>query len=503
MSQNSSSQRVVSSVYGVLEHEGLTGAAGSSVRFRPARLSARDRAARLACRFRHAGTTVGPLQILDLSMTGFLAASSTPLDLDPGTALDGFELLAGGQPIWTGGAAVVRSGEGQFGARFTSGVVDLRCLQLDATLDGRLTGLREQCESLPPEWRSGVADLRQLLEAVRGELDDIERGDGYDPIRPSDDEARLFDRLRSRWGVVYYEAASALHAASKKLDPRQVVLGHRYASSMLMPVLRACPLHRRAYEKPLGYAGDYRMMELCYAQEPGGEGLFGRFLHTIGQHYTLARAVVSREVVARSAIRAAASTDGDSPVRILALAAGAAIEARRFVEETAILQRPVELILLDQDLGAHETAHRHIARALLERHRDSLPVTVHGLHFSVRQLLKPSTAEDRWVVSEMLSDLDLAYSAGLYDYLSDRLAAALTRFLYSRIRPGGRLLLGNLVETPDSTWIMNYVWGWPLVYRDEERMLRLADGLRASGPRVTITRDATEKCLFLDVTKPL
>ena len=54
-----------------------------------------------------------------------------------------------------------------------------------------------------------------------------------------------------------------------------------------MPLLAACPMHRRAYEKPLGYAGDYRMMELCFAEEPLGDGLFGRFLIQIAQHYTL------------------------------------------------------------------------------------------------------------------------------------------------------------------------------------------------------------------------
>jgi extracellular factor (EF) 3-hydroxypalmitic acid methyl ester biosynthesis protein len=483
-------------------HEELNGANGTAVRFRPTRLNSTDLPANLACRFRCDGVFVGPLTVLDLSTAGLAAEGGPQLALPPGSVLESFEILVGDQPIWTGDAVVVHGSAERIGARFTSGVLDLHHLRLGATIDGRLASHAEQCRRLPAEWRAAVGDLRLLVEGVRLEMDELERAEAHDPLRWADEEAKLFERTRASWGGSFYASAAALHAMSASFDRRTAALGRSYATAMLMPIMMACPLHRRAYEKPLGYAGDYRMMELCFAREPGGEGLFGRFLHTIGQNYTLARAVVAREAVTREAIHAAVAADGDGPVRILALAAGAAIELRRFLEQTGPLRRPVELILLDQDRGAHETAHRHLTRALLERHHGILPVTVECLHFSVRQLLRPQTPEEERVVRETLAGLDLVYSSGLYDYLPERVAGALTQLLYSRIREGGRLLLGNLVETPDSTWIMDYVWGWPLVYRTVETMLRLAEGLMASGSRVGITRDATGRCLFLDVVKP-
>jgi extracellular factor (EF) 3-hydroxypalmitic acid methyl ester biosynthesis protein len=445
---------------------------------------------------------VGPLPVVDLSTAGFAATTPNALNLAPGSVLESFELLVGETVVWTGDAVVVHGNVERIGARFTSSVLDLEHLRLGATIEGRLAIHAERRERLPAEWRAAVADLRLLLEDVRLEMEEIERAETNDSLRRAEDEAKLFERMREGWGHHFYSAASALHTMSADFDKRTGALGRSYASSMLMPILMASPLDRRAYEKPLGYAGDYRMMELCFTRDLGGEGLFGRFLHSIGQSYTLARAVVAREAVTRAAIHKAAATEGAGPVRILALAAGAAIEVRRFLDETGPLRRPVEVILLDQDRGAHETAHRHLTRALLERHRGTLPVTVKCLHFSVRQLLKPQTPEDRAIVSEALADLDLVYSSGLYDYLPERVAAALTQRLHSRLRAGGRLLLGNLVETPDSTWIMDYVWGWPLLYRTDETMLRLAEGLTPEPERVGITRDATGRCLFLDVTKP-
>jgi extracellular factor (EF) 3-hydroxypalmitic acid methyl ester biosynthesis protein len=456
----------------------------------------------LACRFRCEGAVVGPLSLFDLSAAGFAATLPPALHVPPGSVLEAFELLVSEQPIWTGEAFVVHGSEGRIGGRFTSGLVDLQQLRLGATLEGCIALLREQRARLPAEWRAAVADLRQLLEDARYELEEVERAEEDDALRPAEAEAKRFAGLRERWGSEFYEAASQLHEMSKGLDPRAASLGRTYASSMLMPLLMACPLNRRAYEKPLGYAGDFRMMELVFTEDLGGEGLYGRFLHSICQNYTLARAVVGREAVARQAVREAVEAPGDGPVRILALAAGPAIELQRFLHEVTSIQRPVELILLDQDRTAHETAHERLTRVLLEQHKGMLPVIVRCLHFSVRQLLRPRTPDEQRIVRETLADLDLVYSAGLYDYLPDRIAVALTRALYGQLRGGGRLLLGNLVETPDSTWIMDYVWGWHLIYRTKGTMLALAQGLTDDAANIGITGDVTERCLFLNVIKP-
>jgi len=481
-------------------HEDLVGA---NVRFRPARLDAADVPTDLVCCFRCDGVFVGPLSVLDLSTAGFGAASPSHVALAPGSLLESFELRLGDRTIWSGDAVVVHGSAERLGGRFTSSVLDLQRLRLGATLEGRLSLLREQRERLPDEWRAAVGDLRQLLEDVRFELEEIERGEMRDPLRQGEEENKLFDELHVRWGGVYVDAVTQLHAMSKGLDERAVTLARSYAQSMIMPLFMGSPFQRRAYEKPLGYAGDYRMMELCYTKELHGDGLFGRFLHSLGKTRTLVRAVVAREVVMREAVRRAAEAEGEGPARVLVLAAGPAIELRNWLEETTSLHRPVELVLLDQDREAHETAHRHLTRILLERHRGMLPVTVQCLHFSVRQLLKPRTLEDERVASEILTNLDLIYSGGLYDYLPHPVAALLTKRIYALLRGGGRLLLGNLMEAPDTTWFMDYVLGWPLLYRTDETMLPFADGLTPSPSSVRISRDTTGWCIFLDVTKPV
>jgi extracellular factor (EF) 3-hydroxypalmitic acid methyl ester biosynthesis protein len=475
------------------------------VRFRATRLTAADFPADLTCAFACDGVSRGPLPVIDLSMAGFGAAVPEDWGIGPGSTLQQLELKLPDRVIWSGTATVVHGSPGRIGARFDSGTIDLRRLRLETTVDGRLQTLRQQRELLPADWRAAVSDVRHLLEDARLEVDQLERTGEEDPFRRAEEEAPLFESLGSRWGTEYYGAIAALHEKSRWLDERARILGSMYAEAALMPLLYACPMHRRAYEKPLGYAGDFRLMELYYASEPTADSAFGRFLQTIALGYSLGRAVVGREAVMRAAVRHLVEEDTVEPARVLSVAAGPAMELRRLLEgegdDEPKIVRPVELILLDQDENALEVAHRQLTRLLLERHGGALPVTVTCLHFSIRQLLRPQTHEER-EVAESIASLDLIYSAGLYDYLPDAFCSWLTGFFYSRLRAGGRLLLGNLREAPDSTWLMEFVLDWPLYYRTELSMRAMAGRLAPSPGCTEVVRDSSGYCLLLDAWRP-
>ncbi len=444
----------------------------------------------------------GPVSVLDVASAGAAVAAPEGTSLPPGSVLEDFEILIGDRAIWSGAATVVHESATRLGVRFQSGVVDLSALRVHATLQRRLDVLREQRTMLPDAWRAAVSDVRQLLEDAKVEVEELERRDNEDPLRREEEEAHLFASLREHWGAEFFASLAGLYELSKPLDPGLRAHARSYAASALMPLLYACPMHRRAYDKPLGYAGDFRMMELYFARRLTGDGMFGRFLHSIGQNYALGHTVVAREAVMHDAVLDAIRAPGTGPVRILSLAAGPAIELRRILDSNVQLPRPLELILLDQDEAAHEAAHRRLSRILVERHQGALPVALTCLHFSVRQLLKPQTDEEKRIVKETLSGLDLVYSAGLYDYLPAPVAARLTHHVYGMVAPGGRLLLGNLVEAADTTWMMDYVMGWELQYRVDADMMALARGLAPEPTRLGITRDKTGYCMFLDATKP-
>ncbi|MCR9245158.1 MAG: class I SAM-dependent methyltransferase [bacterium] len=94
----------------------------------------------------------------------------------------------------------------------------------------------------------------------------------------------------------------------------------------------------------------------------------------------------------------------------------------------------------------------------------SSPAVVTPCEMSVRGLLSKNTD---------LGSFDFIYSAGLYDYLEDRLATALTARLFAMLRPGGKLLFCNfLPDTPDIGYMETFM-GWELIYRNLGEIVKL------------------------------
>jgi hypothetical protein len=193
----------------------------------------------------------------------------------------------------------------------------------------------------------------------------------------------------------------------------------------------------------------------------------------------------------------AATTRGRK--KVVSIASGPAVEIQEFVRTMA--PTPIQFVLVDQDEVALAYANDKITAAILANPRLGDEVEVECLHLSVRQLMKPETDELLASIAR-LSGANLFYSAGLFDYLPDNVAQKLLMRLYDLVGSGGRLLVGNLRETPDTTWLLDYVLNWPLVYRTRESMESLASVLKPTPRTLRINFDGTERCLFWDVERP-
>lgn len=494
-------------------HVHLTGAA-SAFRYRPPRLEASGLASVLTCELVYDGRTVGPMPVLDLSPTGIGVApaeaaqgepgASLALLLPPGTVIDELRLYQRGTVVARERAVVVNLVRGaslRLGLRLTSGLLDIGALQLrDAASIEQLLGhlghqLRER-ELLPASWRAAVADLAQLLKRTRDFFDELEHSLG--PRQPDAHEQALFAELFETWGPQYHDMLRDLHDQTAALGDEARKRGLDYAGHLLLPLVHAGPIHRRAYEKPQGYAGDFELMRLFFAPLMEGETLYARFLHFVGQRYPMARTVVARERTMRDAVRSL--VDAGRPARVLSLACGPALELQNLLAELPRVESPLELYLLDQDEDALAHAHRALSSTLVERRDVLRMVELSALHFSVGQLLRPKDEAEAAVGRDVLGSMDLVYSAGLFDYLPRAVAKRLVRRLMGMLRPGGALFLGNLREDPASAFMMEHAVAWHLVYREPAEMLELAAGL-PDAEDVRLVLDETERCMFLHVRK--
>lgn len=480
-------------------HPELLGAE-AAIRFRAERIPASALAARLHAVFEADDQVYGPYPVVDVSSTG-MAVAIEGLFLPPGTPVANLELQCESVGLWSGSGTVVYQSHDRLGLRFSSGTINLRSLKLLATLEQnferRLNDIDTARETLPVESRAAVADLRQTIHGAKTFLESIEQRLRDEPPSPYHTDLEAMIRsVYDKWAPRFHHQVGALHEGSKRLTIEQRTQLREYAKEILADLFLDCPMHSRAYSKPRGYAGDYHLMTLYFAPLAGPH-LFGKFLHHVSKSYTLGRTVVAREALLRSELKKL--TAHGRPLRIVSLASGAAMELQRLIATLPAHTAPIELILVDQDDESLAYAYEAISHELGARQDVALPVTLKCLHFSVRQLLRQRNDAERAVVADLGRGVDLIYSAGLFDYLPDEVAGRLLESLRALLVPGGRLLIGNLQDTPDTSWIMENLLAWYLVYRDPDDMLRLGQAVAQKGDRVGVIADETGRCLFIDL----
>jgi hypothetical protein len=78
-----------------------------------------------------------------------------------------------------------------------------------------------------------------------------------------------------------------------------------------------------------------------------------------------------------------------------------------------------------------------------------------------------------------LSGFDFVYAAGLYDYLSQKLATRMTSWMFNTTRPGGITLLTNYLRDIDGDGYMEAFMEWELIFRSPEELADTASRIPA------------------------
>ena len=295
--------------------------------------------------------------------------------------------------------------------------------------------------------------------------------------------------LATAWRALWCEAHLSLKPVLA--DRAAVGAAKRYTEAMLTPELLAGPIWRRSYEKPLGYPGDYQIMNYIYDGEALGETGFARLIHLLG--IDVGAFVHQRMELMRDFLMETVSecSPGPGPIEITSLGCG---PAREVVECLALRRRPTPLrfTLVDHERAALADA---IERCAASRAGYGAPLEIEPIHASVFELTRePRLGRDR------LPPQNLIYSVGLFDYFRRERCERLAAAMYERLAPGGRLIIGNMRAGTDMVWPLEFIEDWTLHYRTEAELAALAVPLGAAS--VEVRRDRTGYNLFLIARKP-
>ena len=347
-----------------------------------------------------------------------------------------------------------------------------------------------------PEFKVAVADLQTFLIDLRRWGEQIELG-----IRSSPQPDRLqieneaIEKLSPQVVAVINHLFARFEDITRSLDHESQPVHRSYAQRLLHPIVLCAPFAFRTYQKPLGYAGDYEMVNMMLRDPKEGGSLFAKIFNVwlLQQDSATAhrnRVQFLRDRLVQETLRCSRL---GRPMRILNLGCGPAGEIQQFMAEGALADH-AQFTLLDFN---DETVN-YTTRVLGElKRRLGRRTAIEVQKKSVHHVLKDS---NRPVADVAERGYDFVYCSGLFDYLSDRTCKQLMNIFWGWTRSGGLVLATNVTPGSPNRGSLELLLDWHLNYRNADQFATLTpNGAPADGTRVY--SDDTGVNIFLEARK--
>ena len=430
----------------------------------------------------------------------------TRLPLRVSEVLPSFKIIVGTTPVYSGRAVL---------SSLISGGTLLVCEASvqDGWLDLDVSSLASRTHELPfqfndfiqnwqgfyrveAEFKLWVADVQTFLFDLRSWAEQLELG-----IRaaPDGDRIELERAVVSELTPSVIESLNALFAKLEpiagKIDESRQPAHHAYIKRHLHPLVLCSPFAYRTFHKPLGYAGDYEMVNMLLRDPQEGGSVFAKLLNAwfISQppaqaHRNRIQFLKDRLMSVTLDCRAQGRT-----ARVFNLGCGPAGEVQEFLESPAADH--AKFVLLDFNDETLQYTNGIVNERLQKFGRKT---QIQFIKKSVIQILKGAS---RSTQGSQENSYDLVYCAGLFDYLPDRICKELMNLLYDMVAPGGLLLSTNVDACNPIRNMLDYLLEWHLIYRNGQQMLAFAPE-RAHKDMLSIRADETSVNIFLEVRKP-
>jgi len=388
--------------------------------------------------------------------------------------------------------------EGWVEVDFLSGVAGV------STPQGATQGLAGQFSGFMNEWKSAnkvqdpfklvVADLSSMLSGVQHWLTGVDVGIRTTVTRRRDElENEIFSGIENRVVEEVLPSMERFEEVAQEISEAEAAVHKSYVRRELHPIVLCSPFLYRTYTKPLGYAGDYEMVNMMLRNPYEGSSAFAKLLNFALLNTEPVVAHRNRIDYLVEKIRGECERRvAKGKTRIFNLACGPAVEIQRFLREYDESDL-AEIDLLDFNSETLEYTRERIQESRMAGGRET---PVRYFQRSVHQLLRAATqgGEDEF------TGYDIVYCAGLFDYLSQRVCKRLVDLFCTMIRPGGIVIVTNVAASnPRKAW-MEYVMEWNLIYRDESEMHDLVpEGFPVS--RIEVKEDSTGVNLFLEIER--
>lgn len=228
-----------------------------------------------------------------------------------------------------------------------------------------------------------------------------------------------------------------------------------------------------AYHKPLGYAGDFQIIEKIYTYHTSSNPHLAKW-DQFSHHQTATKAIRNRISFFLEQVWNA-KTQAPTDCQILNLASG---PGRDMYETFNILGTPgIHIDCVEQDTKAISYA-MNLCKNFLAH-----------IQFFKKNVLRFTTKKT----------YDLIWSGGLFDYFNDSVFKRILRRLLSFLKTDGKLIIGNFSTTNPTRGYMD-LFNWNLIHRTKEELRQLARDCGVPDGKISIEQEPEGINLFLVIT---
>jgi len=244
-----------------------------------------------------------------------------------------------------------------------------------------------------------------------------------------------------------------------------------------------------SYEKPHGYAGDYKIIEDIYQNEPRTSG-FARLYDNYFMMSSISVAVRNRKEDFRRYLQKFVRSRKGQKIRILNIGSGPARELfdlfSSLTEEDAA---NITVDCLDNDQRSLD-----YARKLMYKRPE--------VNFMKENAVRLALKKD--ISAAIPCTYDCIYSTGLFDYFDDRITARLLSNLRLLLNKNGQMMISDVRDkySNPSVHFMEWVGDWNLIYREDERFRRLFVDAGFSKENLSIGYEQQGILQYITATRP-
>jgi len=353
-------------------------------------------------------------------------------------------------------------------------------------------------EQVSPEIKIIVSDMQALLRDIRRWLEQVELSlRTAAPLERSKMELTFIEKLNSLVLPVTDTLFSKFESIAVAIQEDVRAVHRAYTRRQLHPLILCSPFMYRTFHKPLGYAGDYEMVNMILRDPVEGASLFAKVLNTHFVAVAPAEGHRNRIKYLSKILRDETKKRSRSGLitNIFNLGCGPAKEIQDFLVFDDLCDRTTFTLLDFNDETLAYTG--NLLSDIKMKYQRQTPITM--IKRSVHQILKEGP---RGAETGKNTLYDVVYCAGLFDYLSDRVCRRLMEIFYDMLAPGGLLIATNVEASNPARQMMEYLMDWHLIYRDSKQLLALSPA-KALPENCRVLSDDTTVNIFLEVRRPL